>query len=422
MESSISRAWWAACSVARRSAVAIAAASAAWFLTLAAGSWSPARAEGAEAQERPPAVAPGITVIGNGTAGAQPNATLVRLGVEVTGRTAIEALSGTRQRSESVLQRLRGLGIADAQLQTTGVSVYPIMGPPHDGPGDRAAVTGYRGSATISTRLLTTDAARLGAVLSAAVEAGANAVHGVTFGVSDDRVLQQQALVAAMADAQAKAGAIADAAGLRLGAIDAVVEVPVSGPPGPLGRGGPEVGPDGIAPGELTVAARVEVTYSVNIGTSATGRGSLMVPAGNAPTEPRAGERGIPLIATGDSGAGGAVTLEPLPDDGLSLTITATGLKPGSAYRAVLRGGTGNQQSASVGVLGDLTAGDDGRGSLTTTEVQVAGGAAPLIVSLLADQDRTITLVGPGGGTIATATLLAATPPPAPSAPDASAP
>ena len=208
----------------------------------------------------------GITVVGDGTAAGQPDTTTVRLGVQLTAPSAADALAQTRQRTEAVLQRLRERGVPESDLQTSGLNVHPVYGPPSDrpgagGPGGPGQVTGYTGAATITVQVAAVD--QVGPLLTAAVEAGANLVHGLGFGIRRDEPLRRQAITGAMADARPKAEAAAQAAGLTITGIRAVVEIPTGGPRGlseaSLGGGGGE----GIAPGQLTVTARVQVTFDV---------------------------------------------------------------------------------------------------------------------------------------------------------------
>ena len=70
----------------------------------------------------------------------------------------------------------------------------------------------------------TIDLDRAGALIDAAVEAGANQVNGPTMSVADQGALYRQALKAAVADARLSAETLAAAAGRSLGKVTTVVE------------------------------------------------------------------------------------------------------------------------------------------------------------------------------------------------------
>ena len=223
-------------------------------IALAAQLVTPARA-----QETPPTI-PGITVVGDGAVTAQPNTTTVQLGVQVSAANPAEALAAARQRTDRVLQALRQRGVAEADLQTSGLTVQPIFGPSRE-PSVEPAVTGYRGSANVTAQVA--DVARVGELLTAAVDAGANMVNGLSYGIKEDAALRRQAITAAIADARPRAEAAAQASGLTLGPVRAVVEIPLGIPRGVFQGGLGGGGGEGIAPGELTVSARVLVTFDV---------------------------------------------------------------------------------------------------------------------------------------------------------------
>jgi uncharacterized protein YggE len=216
-----------------------------------------------EAQQAQQATTRGITVAGEGTARARPDVITVRLGVDVTAQTPAEALSRTREGAERVVQRLRQGGVAEGDVQTSGLHVFPIQAPSSQGPPDPTRISGYRGSASVVAQVQ--DASQVGALLDGAVQAGATSVQGLSYGIKDESALRRQAMQAAIAAARPEAEAAASAAGLTLQGVRAIVEQP-SRPPLPpgTGTGGGGGGPgDGIAPGQLSVTTRVLVTYDV---------------------------------------------------------------------------------------------------------------------------------------------------------------
>lgn len=65
---------------------------------------------------------------------------------------------------------------------------------------------------------------RVGAVLDAATEAGANTVHGISFISERDQQAREEALRQAVRDARAKADVLAQALGVRLEGVESVYE------------------------------------------------------------------------------------------------------------------------------------------------------------------------------------------------------
>ena len=135
----------------------------------------------------------------------------------------------------------------------------PAGGP--GGAGDAPRITGYE--ARIDHRLTVRDVARLGQVIDAVIAAGANDLGGVRFAVKDDDKLIEKARRLAVADARKTAETLAAEAGVGVGRVLTIEEIDGGGP-GPValmmraeGGGAP------IAPGEVTVRARVRVTFAL---------------------------------------------------------------------------------------------------------------------------------------------------------------
>jgi hypothetical protein len=108
----------------------------------------------------------------------------------------------------------------------------------------------------------------VGDVLDAAVEAGANNVWGVSFGLDNTDALEEQAREKAVADARARAESLAKLNGVTAGDVIAISEVIGSGP-SPMyaeaaayrGLGGGGGAP--VEPGELTFSTQVQVIYGI---------------------------------------------------------------------------------------------------------------------------------------------------------------
>src|SRR5688500_3950172 len=218
----------------------------------------PAHAQEAQGARPAAAGAPAtIAVLGEGVARVKPDAITLRLGVEVNAQTPAAALTRTREASERVLQRLREQGVAESDLQTTGFNVFRIQDGAPPGPA-QAAPASYRGYASVTARVA--DVARAGALLEAAMQAGATSVEGLGYGLRDDSQLRLVAIGDAVRAARPRAEAAAAAAGLRLGGVRAVAELDGSSQPRPPIGGGTG---EGVAPGEIEVVVRVNVTFDV---------------------------------------------------------------------------------------------------------------------------------------------------------------
>jgi uncharacterized protein YggE len=157
-----------------------------------------------------------ITVSGSGAVSATPNQAVFTFGVTTQGKTAVQALAANSTEMRRLIDALKAAGVLSGSLQTSSVSLSPILS---DG-GD--AIVGYSASNSIAATIASLG--RAGEIVDAAVAAGANQVQGPNLTVSDQSALYQAALKAAVADARLKAQALAEASGLRIGGVTSVQE------------------------------------------------------------------------------------------------------------------------------------------------------------------------------------------------------
>jgi hypothetical protein len=101
--------------------------------------------------------------------------------------------------------------------------------------------------------------------LDSVIEAGANAIWGVSFGLDDPQEAEGMARVDAMADAEARAAALAELSGVELGPVMAVSEVVGGGSvPMPVRVEAAAAGGGvSVSPGEVEVNYQVQVTYFI---------------------------------------------------------------------------------------------------------------------------------------------------------------
>ncbi|MCE6950380.1 SIMPL domain-containing protein [Cereibacter sphaeroides] len=206
------------------------------------------------------AEAPRITVTGEGTVAARPDMATISLGVTSEAATAAEAMARNTENLGRVLDRLRGAGIEDRDLQTSGLSLNPNWTQSEDGAAPR--ITGYIASNMLTVRVRALD--RLGAVLDQAVQDGANTLNGVSFGLADPEPALDEARKRAVARAQARARLLTEAAGVTLGPL---VEISEGGgafpPPMPMYREAAMAAPVPMAEGEIETSAQVTLVYEL---------------------------------------------------------------------------------------------------------------------------------------------------------------
>jgi uncharacterized protein len=195
-----------------------------------------------------------IVVTGQGAVRTVPDRAQISLGVTTDANTASAALRANNAAIAKVIAAVKAQGIPAADIQTEQVSLSLRYDP------NGTAVVGYTASNTISVIVRTL--AKVGPVIDAGAEAGANQVSGPNLVLSDQNVLYRQAIGVAIGNARAKAQAIAKASGLTLRRITNVTE---SGGPTPLPSDAkaslPATGPP-IEPGTTLVQATLTVTFS----------------------------------------------------------------------------------------------------------------------------------------------------------------
>ena len=202
-----------------------------------------------------------ITVTGTGQVAAVPDMATITLGVQVRGDTAAAALAANSERLAVVLARLKATGIADRDLQTSGLSLGPQLDYSRDGQPPR--VVGYEASNMLTVRVR--DLAMLGTVLDQAVGDGANTMHGLSLGLAEPQAAQDAARVAAVQDARRKAAMMAEAAGVALGAVLEMSESQGGGPQ-PYFRGAPmamEAAAVPVEGGEVSLSVQVSITWEI---------------------------------------------------------------------------------------------------------------------------------------------------------------
>jgi uncharacterized protein YggE len=198
----------------------------------------------------------GITVTGVGRVNTVPDEAEFSLGITTEGRTAGGALAANSERMRKLIEALKAAGVAERDIQTRDVSVgsdYDQTGRSDD----------FVASNTVS--ILIRDLDRAGGVLDAAAQAGANNIYGPSLTRSNREGLEARALEDAVANARKRAVALANAAGIELGAVTAISEAGAA-MPGPMELRAMDAAASSppIEQGTQEIQATVTVTFAID--------------------------------------------------------------------------------------------------------------------------------------------------------------
>ena len=170
-----------------------------------------------------------VTVNGNATVQAQPDTAILTISVVTQGRRAIDAQQDNAAKTDTLVQALKAASGTGAEIKTSGYSVQPMRVYRENQP---PTITGYEARNTVTVTL--SDLKKVGPVIDAATQAGANDISGISFTLRQDRPARDRALTEATREAMSKAEVVASALGRK---VTRVVEVQDEGfvrPPQPV--------------------------------------------------------------------------------------------------------------------------------------------------------------------------------------------
>ncbi len=191
-----------------------------------------------------------------------PDMATITLGVMTEAPTAAEAMRANAARMTGVIAALRKGGVGEREIQTSGLNLNPQYRYEENKP---PILSGYQASNQVTVTVL--DLARLGGAVDATVNAGANQIHGVSFGLRDPAAAENTAREAAVRALQAKAELYARATGHRISRLVTLSEggAYTPSPPMPMmmaqSRMKDESTP--VAAGELKVRIDVSGLYQL---------------------------------------------------------------------------------------------------------------------------------------------------------------
>ncbi len=202
----------------------------------------------------------GITVVGMGEAAGQPDEARVTVGVDTFAKNVNVATAENEENIQAILAALQSEGITGDDIQTSNYSLWAEQLYGENGP---EGIAGYRVSNQVNVTIR--DIEKVGDVITAAINAGANQIYGVNFTVADPIALEAEARQNAVNNARERAQSLAELSGVTLGDVQSVNELytqmnaPVTG----LGGGGEMLAQSSISPGQLSYHVQVQVNFGM---------------------------------------------------------------------------------------------------------------------------------------------------------------
>lgn len=208
--------------------------------------------------------APALNLSAYGEVKIAPDMATISFGVQTEAPTAAAAMRDNAERMTQVMQALRRAGVAERDIQTSGLNLqaqydYQENQPPK--------LRGYQATNRVSVRI--NDLTKVGSTADAVVAAGVNQIDGISFGLKDPSAVENQARELAVRALQAKAQLYARALGVQLGGVRSLSEgggyTPPPSPPMPVAMFARAQMADStpVSAGEMSVRIDVNGVYDI---------------------------------------------------------------------------------------------------------------------------------------------------------------
>ena len=128
-----------------------------------------------------------MLVTGDSIISAQPDTAILTISVVTQARAALDAQQQNANKSDAVVRALKTAAGAGAEIKTSGYTLQPQRVYKENQP---PTIVGYEARNSVSVTLA--DLTKVGAVIDAASQAGANDVSGISFTLRKDRPAHDQ--------------------------------------------------------------------------------------------------------------------------------------------------------------------------------------------------------------------------------------
>jgi uncharacterized protein YggE len=222
-----------------------------------------AGASAAALAQQPPVSS--IRVTGDARVTAKPDRVQIDIGVSTRAPQSQDAAAQNARQVEAVLAAVRKAAGPAAVLKTISYSLNPNY--QYHPNGGEPTIDGYTANNVVQVTL--DELAKIGAVIDAATQAGANHVQAIQFTLRDQAAVRAQALREAATRARAEAEVLAEALGLKVMRVLSVEESSPGIVPVRVLAGAPRTmvtaaAPTPVETGTLDVTANVTLSVEVS--------------------------------------------------------------------------------------------------------------------------------------------------------------
>ena len=205
---------------------------------------------------------PTIRVSGEATMTVEADMAVLSLGIAQQGKTPLVVRQAATEAADKVISSLVALGIEKKQIGTSNFNIYPLY---DERPNKQNVIVGYKADMTITLTL--EDTAVVAQTVETAMGAGANEIRGLNYRKRNEDGLRVETLKLAVANATAKAAAMAETLGRKLGKAILVEEQGYSmrAPDSRqfLAKSMAPAAQEAFSPGSIEVSAAVSVSFEM---------------------------------------------------------------------------------------------------------------------------------------------------------------
>ncbi len=205
-----------------------------------------------------------INVSGEGKVLVKPDVAVINVGILKDGTDLVAIQNSAAKVMDGVTSVLKSKGVSDKDIKTTSYNISPM----YDYNNGVQKFRGYQISQNLEIKIR--DLGKVGEILSAVANAGANQVGSLSFNVDDPKKAEADARNLAIQDAKAKAEILAQNLGVSLKKIVGFSESGGGVPPimyakaiGGIGIGGEAAAPPPTPTGENEINVSVNLQYEI---------------------------------------------------------------------------------------------------------------------------------------------------------------